>query len=256
MKKLSIYCVAFLIFSNLIGCEEAKVIDTNDRNSKINKNSIVVSKENTDTYKNYKKELEDIKNEEDLNRVISKIEYSNFEYEFEDGSKLTYIAHGKISIMLSNEDDIIKNISISTLSSKPYISPDKKRFVFIDPNEADCPGNLYLYDKDEHELKTLIKFEYPKGTNTPKRVRWVDDRFLLVVIGYGYGTHNFGGNLYIYDLQSNEVRNVEVLKSSNEEIRLIEVIDNIIFVTIFNFENKGIINIELNKDELFSRVNE
>ncbi|WP_427340736.1 hypothetical protein [Caloranaerobacter sp. DY30410] len=54
------------------------------------------------------------------------------------------------------------------------------------------------------------------------------------MIGYEYGIHSFGGNLYVYDLQNNETKSVKILNSANKEVRLIEVFDNIIYVTISN----------------------
>lgn len=256
MKRLLICCLVFLITLNLASCGTKKVIKINDKNSKTNKNLDIVSQKDPDTSenenkKNYIKELKKIKNEEDLNKLIAELEYSDFEYNFEDGSKLIYKDN---SIVLNKRDSTSEKINQTVLASKPYLSPDKKRFVFIDPNEADCPGDLYLYDINNEKLETLIQPKYPKGTNTPKKVRWIDDRYLLVVIGYGYGHHNLGGDLYVYDLQNNKISWIKVLNSPNSEVRTIEIFDSIIHITIFNLDNENIENIELSKDEIFSSI--
>lgn len=44
-----------------------------------------------------------------------------------------------------------------------------------------------------------MKSDYT-GSSTPKEVRWLDDQYLLLIIGYGYGHVNYGGDLYIYDI--------------------------------------------------------
>jgi hypothetical protein len=220
---------------SLAACKELKV---NENNVHITTNEKI---------KNYKMQLEKIKKEEDLNRFVSEIEYSQLQYDFKDGSSLVYKDN---AIVLNYQDGATKKINTTPLASRPYISPDEKRFVFIDPNEADCPGNLYLYDREKGKLKALIKSELSKGTNTPKRVRWIDDNILLVVIGYGYGTHNLGGSLYIYNIKNSELKNARVIDGPDKEVRLIEVINNTIFISIYSLDNKDITNLELDKEEL------
>jgi hypothetical protein len=40
---------------------------------------------------------------------------------------------------------------------------------------------------------------------TPKNLKWIDDENLLVVIGYGYGMVDFGGEVYFLNINTNEI---------------------------------------------------
>lgn len=116
-----------------------------------------------------------------------------------NGSELYY---GNYSIKIEN--DSISEIICSNLCSYPEFSPDKKRIAYIVPDEQDTPRILYIYNVEDGSKDSLLKSDYT-GSSTPKEVRWLDDQYLLLIIGYGYGHTNYGGSLYLYDTSNEEL---------------------------------------------------
>lgn len=112
-----------------------------------------------------------------------------------NGADLYYGGNYTIQI----EDGSNSKIICSYLCSYPELSPDKKRIAYIYPDEQDNPRALYIYNVENDSKDILMKSDYT-GSSTPKEVRWLDDQYLLLIIGYGYGHVNYGGDLYIYDI--------------------------------------------------------
>ena len=89
--------------------------------------------------------------------------------------------------------------------SEPVVSPNGKHTVFIDPLEWETLGELYIFDNTIGGFETLIN---PENDLTPKYVKWVDDNTLAVIIGFGYGTVQIGGNLYTYNIKTKEKKQI------------------------------------------------
>lgn len=88
------------------------------------------------------------------------------------------------------------------LGSYPEVSPNKSAISFV-TGEADSPGELYLYRfKDQEKVKLLDNDE---GKNTPKVVKWLDNKRLLVIRGYGHGRVKMGGEVYVYNIDTEEI---------------------------------------------------
>lgn len=117
-----------------------------------------------------------------------------------NGAELYYGGRNTIQIEDGNNSQIL----CSYLCSYPELSPNKKRIAYIDPDEQDLPRALYLYNV-ENDSKELLIIPNQDGSGTPKEVRWLDDQYLLLIIGYGYGSVSYGGGLYLYDLSNKEL---------------------------------------------------
>lgn len=85
--------------------------------------------------------------------------------------------------------------------SEPAVSPDKTKAAFLYPYDFEAISDLMLFDTANGEL-TLLELDDIPFQHTPMRITWLNDHILLVVVGYGYGTITWGGNLYYYDLNS------------------------------------------------------
>lgn len=83
--------------------------------------------------------------------------------------------------------------------SKPIISPDKKKLAYISPYDFEVIGEVFLYNHLSDTHKAVITHKDIPENLTPKKINWYDDRYLLVIMGYAYGTVSIGGDLYVYD---------------------------------------------------------
>lgn len=95
-----------------------------------------------------------------------------------------------------------KEVLEAEFPSEPVTSPDKTKAAYISPLEWECLGSLYLYDLLTGENKELIK---PDDKHyIPKKVIWLDNHNLAVIIGFGYGTVAIGGNVFVYNLDTGQ----------------------------------------------------
>lgn len=99
--------------------------------------------------------------------------------------------------------------------SKPSISPDKKKLSYISPYEFEVIGEVFLYNYINDAHKTVITHKDIPENLAPKKISWFDDRYLLVIMGYAYGTVSMGGDLYVYDTVGNKM--ALLLKQDDEK---------------------------------------
>jgi hypothetical protein len=83
--------------------------------------------------------------------------------------------------------------------SKPSISSDKKKLAYISPFEFEVIGEVFLYNHLNDIHKAVITHKDIPENLAPKKISWFDDRYLLAIMGYAYGTVSIGGDLYVYD---------------------------------------------------------
>lgn len=84
--------------------------------------------------------------------------------------------------------------------SIPIISPNQKYAIYIAPLEWEVSGNLYLYDLHKGKNKVCIKPD--ENDNIPKYATWLNEHLIIVIIGHGHGTVAVGGNVYLYDIET------------------------------------------------------
>lgn len=88
-------------------------------------------------------------------------------------------------------------------------SPDKTKVLLLETPYADTYQSLYTYDFTSENLSEEISPEKGKVVEdqqtTPKSAVWLDNRYILTVIGGSYGSANIGGTLWIYDTKEGEL---------------------------------------------------
>lgn len=106
--------------------------------------------------------------------------------------------------------------------SPPEYSVDEKKAIYISPLEWECPGSLYLYNLENGHITELVK---PDDRDyIPKYAIWINNETIAVIIGFGSGTVSVGGNVYIYDLRNDQLK--QITHYTNEiQITKINIID-------------------------------
>ncbi len=134
------------------------------------------------------------------------------------------------SILLISGDQVRILCGRDKNPSQPCISPNRKKLAYISPFEFETIGEVHIYDAsnrlDENAVtSTDIPDEY-----SPKKLFWLDDRYLLAIVGYAYGTVSRGGDLYVYDTidkrlsflisENDDKRQITDITADNEDITL------------------------------------
>ena len=153
-----------------------------------------------------------------------------------------YIFYGKgfepvLKIVIkSGEERVICN----NLPSVPSVSPDGKRVAYLSPFEWEVLSNVHIYDiagnSDEIALSTkeTAENEHVREQYTPKMLAWLDDRYLLLVIQFAYGTVTQGGDLYAYDTREASLQPLSKL-FQKEEITGIKVDQDIVYLDFIEY---------------------
>ena len=151
-----------------------------------------------------------------------------------DESELIYRSNdsgGKrlISYIKNNKEKLINDNG----PSEPVINSSKDKVVFIDNYYWEAIGNVWVYDVNKEKSEIIIK-STTGDQQKPKSLTWYDDNKLLVVIGYAYGTVSVGGDLYIYDFDSEELSLI-ITTDINTEIIDTEIVSDGIKVNYAKF---------------------
>ncbi|KZE65983.1 hypothetical protein AWM68_06280 [Fictibacillus phosphorivorans] len=159
------------------------------------------------------------------------------EIRFDNDEQTIYVKEGEIERVLESDSP-----------SKPVFSPDKSIAAFISPLEWECLGSLFIFNLKSGEKKELIKPD--EHQNIPKQVIWVDDRTLAIIIGFGHGTVQVGGNVYLYDIETSLLNNITNYPDSVQitKMKLLEDGETL------SLEGIEYVDVDYNKFELYQEI--
>lgn len=103
--------------------------------------------------------------------------------------------------------------------SEPVISPDKKRAAYITPYEFEVIGEVHIYNSANNGAENAIKVADIPKEHKPMKLFWLNDRYLLIIIGYAYGTTSVGGDLYVYDTSGKSLSLLITVTEDNKQIK-------------------------------------
>ncbi|HEY9059746.1 MAG TPA: DUF4652 domain-containing protein [Pseudobacteroides sp.] len=141
-------------------------------------------------------------------------------YELPNNKQIYYNDYKNILFKSGDNHILLNNTGKDeSASSSPVLSPNRKNIAYISPYEFELNGNVYVFDTDTEIAKKVIQVDI-KQEDSAKVVKWLDDDRLLVIIGYGKGTVSRGGNLYLYNLKTDELK---TLKRADEKEEIVDV---------------------------------
>ncbi|MBU5677791.1 DUF4652 domain-containing protein [Alkaliphilus sp. MSJ-5] len=135
------------------------------------------------------------------------------------------------SIFIEKDDN--KIIINNNTPSMPIISPNKDKFAYISPFEWEQLGSLYLYNTTTSSSDLLIE---PSESNIPKDAIWINNEYLLVIIGHAYGTVSTGGNLYLLNTTTREITLFREC-SEEQQFTKIDLINDYLNVTVITYQD-------------------
>lgn len=120
--------------------------------------------------------------------------WDTLEYTEKDGVPRIIVKEEEEKIVLCDE-----------FPSPPVLSPDGRRMAFISPREWEMLGEVFLYDGMYREKTRILCREDIPHQETPKELLWMDHRYLLIIMGFAYGTVSVGGDVYVLDTQTQKL---------------------------------------------------
>lgn len=235
MKKLSILVIICLI---LVGCTSSN----NERELNNIKTELDVSNTKLETAlrdlsdveelnSNLKTELVDLKNllEDEKSELVVKIEELEEQLE-------TYIAQEDNSKQALNIDQQFYD------NGRVVFGPNQSRAAMIDIIDLEVVGNLFLYDNSDGSTTQLTDLDY-SNQETIKKVVWFNNNRLMFIKGFNGGTITMGGDLYLYDLDTNQEFLV-VTANDKSEIVDVEIINQDVLITKVTWTDANYMNYE------------
>jgi hypothetical protein len=123
------------------------------------------------------------------------------------------------------------------LKSKPEISPGGTLSAFIKPFAFETVGEAYIYDASK-KMETKVDLSgLVKKDHSVKQVKWLSDRYLLIGVGYTYGTVAMMSEVYAHDTKILDEHLVFRETDKNKQIKSIDVVCGKIVLEIATFDN-------------------
>lgn len=129
-------------------------------------------------------------------------------------------------------------------------STDRKFSALIEgQNKEGTEEGIHPIILKENDAEKLYKFSFKDASiqYSPKRLRWLDEKNLLVTIGYGFGTITKGGDLFVVNIDTGNTYSVYKTQDDKKEIVDVDIIlDN---------KNKAQLKLKLNvyEDENYTK---
>lgn len=136
-----------------------------------------------------------------------------------------FFEDGRSPAIFLKKDGILQPIETNT-PSLPIVSPNRTKMAYIAPFFWQEIGELFVFEGKTDTVKRVLSFSDLPVTGTPKTICWLDDQYLMAIVGNAYSPTSIGGNVYLVDTESGrytvmyeagngqEVRNLKVNKGN------------------------------------------
>lgn len=103
------------------------------------------------------------------------------------------------------------------LASEMHYNEERDIYAYIDDVGFEVIGNVNLYDPTTGESTQITSYDYNGTDPTVKKLAWLSDNQLLLIVGFAYGTVTVGGSLYVLSIDTGELKEI-LVPSDHEEI--------------------------------------
>ena len=130
--------------------------------------------------------------------------------ELYDGGILSYVCDKSLfdsSIVIKKDQDveIVYTGEDDYVPSLPKLSPNGKLIAYIDNVGFEERGNAFIYDYVE-KTNNQVTMISRSDKDTVKKVEWYNNDLMFVIIGFASGTVSQGGDLYLLDINTKELK--------------------------------------------------
>ncbi len=151
---------------------------------------------------------------------------------FERGENIFWVDSGQGEKRILKKMEGEEMVLAKENPSQPIISPRGDRLAFMEPFLWEVRGEVFLYEGEEKEL--LLSREDLPREEKPKAIYWLDNKRLLLIIGYAYGTVSVGGDLYSLDIEKGDLLPIYQLEPE-KEVKDLKIEGQDLLLTIASF---------------------
>lgn len=116
------------------------------------------------------------------------------------------------------EDEELEPINlVSESHSVGKTSPNGEYIAYISPYDFELNGSLWLYNTETGENQKVVDLDSTYD-ETIRNIEWIDDNSIYYIKGFALGTVSLGGELYAYDLNTEESMLMKRIQDDKEII--------------------------------------
>jgi len=150
-------------------------------------------------------------------------------YYLPNGTETYFGDNGTILVEKNFEKkEVIDKGIKNKFASLPLKSSDNKELLYIAPFGFELNGDVYLYSLENETNRKIIDVSAVNELKdeTAKVLKWLDDERILLIIGFAAGTITKGGDLYLYDIESDELSLIKNVTSSSNHEEIVDFVLN------------------------------
>ena len=138
------------------------------------------------------------------------------------GGTVEYTGGSKPVIKFIRDSDQSVTVVCDDMPSRPVLSPDGKTLAYLAPYQFEVLSDIKFFDLQTGTNSTAVsqadmkKIQDVRKDNTAKSLMWLDDRYLVAIVQYGFGTVIKGGDLFVYDMADKSLRPLTKLYEREE----------------------------------------
>lgn len=90
-------------------------------------------------------------------------------------------------------------------------------YAYIDNVGFEVVGNVQLYDPKTGDIQQVTSYEYNGTDPTVKKIMWLSENQLLMVVGFAMGTVTVGGSIHVLNIDTGENKPL-IIPNEKQEI--------------------------------------
>ncbi|MBR6553600.1 MAG: DUF4652 domain-containing protein [Clostridia bacterium] len=111
--------------------------------------------------------------------------------------------------------------------------PDTRR-VILNNYTWEKPSDVYLYEASTGEKRQLDMSRLPRNELVTE-MKWLDGRYFLFVSQFDHGTIAIGGDVWVYDTETDEYFRIIAREDGDMQISYIKVYDGMVLFTMYYY---------------------
>ena len=111
--------------------------------------------------------------------------------------------------------------------------PDTRR-VILNNYTWEKPSDVYLYEASTGEKRQLDMSRLPRNELVTE-MKWLDGRYFLFVSQFDHGTIAIGGDVWVYDTETDEYFRIVAREDGDMQISYIKVYDGMVLFTMYYY---------------------
>lgn len=218
MKKILCFIIIFLVALGLCGCVKGRNELVNDISSveesveKTVSKTNELSKDTSSAKSSSEQNVSEAPKTGGMDTVLQVFPLQEENRLYLSKSGYNYV----LNLLIDNHiEKIHEDYYISYI--KP--SPDRRKIIFNN-FEMEVTAKVYLYDVESKQKKELV-MPLPEF-RTASYMGWLDNRYFLFIVQFDQGTIVRGGDLYVYDTNTDQCRKIIGTESQYMEISSFE----------------------------------